>query len=201
MKCHLCVNYIEMQTDPATCDYLIVSGARRKEERWDMAENEQILTTGNVFLCLFGQHSTHPTFKMCSLNLVFYFLYIPHQLSPCLHPRADREGETGNRCYVQAWPWGERQRKTKEGSAFSDRHYWLPVPLEGRLPTQQQPPQKVQGRGFLLSVREISWLRINTHPIQSTKSGVSEVTSFVALELFPFICNIQTPSNLNSLIP
>lgn len=46
MKCHLCVNYIEMQTDPATCDYVIVSGAQRKEERWDMAENEQILTTG-----------------------------------------------------------------------------------------------------------------------------------------------------------
>lgn len=37
-----------MQTDPATCDYVIVSGARRKEERWDMAENEQILTTGNT---------------------------------------------------------------------------------------------------------------------------------------------------------
>ncbi|KAL2086899.1 hypothetical protein ACEWY4_017958 [Coilia grayii] len=45
MKCHLCVNYIEMQTDPANCDYVIVSGAQRKEERWDMAENEQILTT------------------------------------------------------------------------------------------------------------------------------------------------------------
>lgn len=45
MKCHLCVNYIEMQTDPASCDYVIVSGASRKEERWDMAENEQILTT------------------------------------------------------------------------------------------------------------------------------------------------------------
>uniref|UniRef100_A0AAR2L1Y5 Probable splicing factor YJU2B n=1 Tax=Pygocentrus nattereri TaxID=42514 RepID=A0AAR2L1Y5_PYGNA len=45
MKCHLCVNHIEMQTDPATCDYVIVSGARRKEERWDMADNEQILTT------------------------------------------------------------------------------------------------------------------------------------------------------------
>ncbi|XP_040271006.1 coiled-coil domain-containing protein 130 [Bufo bufo] len=45
MKCHLCVNYIEMQTDPASCDYVIVSGAQRKEERWDMAENEQILTT------------------------------------------------------------------------------------------------------------------------------------------------------------
>ncbi|XP_056426277.1 probable splicing factor YJU2B [Hyla sarda] len=45
MKCHLCVNYIEMQTDPASCDYVIVSGAQRKEERWDMADNEQILTT------------------------------------------------------------------------------------------------------------------------------------------------------------
>ncbi|XP_060767359.1 probable splicing factor YJU2B [Neoarius graeffei] len=45
MKCHLCVNYIEMQTDPATCDYVIVSGASRKEERWNMTENEQILTT------------------------------------------------------------------------------------------------------------------------------------------------------------
>lgn len=52
MKCHLCVNYIEMQTDPATCDYVIVSGAQRKEERWDMAENEQILTTGTVFMII-----------------------------------------------------------------------------------------------------------------------------------------------------
>ncbi|MGH0190809.1 UNVERIFIED_CONTAM: hypothetical protein FKN15_050997 [Acipenser sinensis] len=45
MKCHLCVNYIEIQTDPASCDYVIVSGAQRKEERWDMKDNEQILTT------------------------------------------------------------------------------------------------------------------------------------------------------------
>lgn len=45
MKCHLCVNYIEMQTDPQNCDYVIVSGAERKEERWDMEQNEQILTT------------------------------------------------------------------------------------------------------------------------------------------------------------
>lgn len=52
MKCHLCVNYIEMQTDPATCDYVIVSGARRKEERWDMAENEQILTTGKTVVII-----------------------------------------------------------------------------------------------------------------------------------------------------
>lgn len=48
MKCHLCVNYIEMQTDPASYDYVIVSGARRKEERWDMAENEQILATESM---------------------------------------------------------------------------------------------------------------------------------------------------------
>ncbi|XP_075594209.1 LOW QUALITY PROTEIN: putative splicing factor YJU2B [Balearica regulorum gibbericeps] len=46
-KCHLCVNYIEMQTDPAGCDYVIVSGARRKEERWDMRDNEQVLPTGD----------------------------------------------------------------------------------------------------------------------------------------------------------
>ncbi|XP_004872492.1 coiled-coil domain-containing protein 130 [Heterocephalus glaber] len=45
MKCHLCVNYIEMQTDPANCDYVIVSGAQRKEERWDMEDNEQVLPT------------------------------------------------------------------------------------------------------------------------------------------------------------
>ena len=55
MKCHLCVNYIEMQTDPATCDYVIVSGASRKEERWDMAENEQILTTGKGFTFVLNQ--------------------------------------------------------------------------------------------------------------------------------------------------
>ncbi|KAM8793895.1 putative splicing factor YJU2B [Eudromia elegans] len=47
MKCHLCVNYIEMQTDPAGCDYVIVSGARRKEERWDMEDNAQILPTAS----------------------------------------------------------------------------------------------------------------------------------------------------------
>ncbi|XP_049644490.1 probable splicing factor YJU2B [Suncus etruscus] len=45
MKCHLCVNYIEMQTDPASCEYVIVSGARRKEERWDPEDNGQVLTT------------------------------------------------------------------------------------------------------------------------------------------------------------
>lgn len=51
MKCHLCVNYIEMQTDPANCDYVIVSGAQRKEERWDMESNEQVLPTGEARPC------------------------------------------------------------------------------------------------------------------------------------------------------
>ncbi|XP_062979133.1 probable splicing factor YJU2B [Elgaria multicarinata webbii] len=47
MKCHLCPNHIEMQTDPASCDYVIVSGARRKEERWDVEANEQIVATAH----------------------------------------------------------------------------------------------------------------------------------------------------------
>jgi len=42
-KCHLCINYIEMKTDPGNLDYLIVSGARRQERRWDPTENEQVV--------------------------------------------------------------------------------------------------------------------------------------------------------------
>ena len=45
MKCHLCPQYFEIQTDPANCDYVILSGARRKEERWDAKSNEQIEMT------------------------------------------------------------------------------------------------------------------------------------------------------------
>ncbi len=44
MKCHLCDQHFEIKTDPANLDYVIISGARRKEQRWDMAENEQIVT-------------------------------------------------------------------------------------------------------------------------------------------------------------
>lgn len=43
MKCHLCDNYIDIKTDPANLDYVIVSGARRQENRWDPAENGQIV--------------------------------------------------------------------------------------------------------------------------------------------------------------
>ena len=48
MKCHLCDQYMEIQTDPANCDYKILSGARRKEERWDAKANEQIEMTDHA---------------------------------------------------------------------------------------------------------------------------------------------------------
>ena len=38
MKCHLCPGRIVIETDPKECDYKLVSGAARKDERWD-AEN------------------------------------------------------------------------------------------------------------------------------------------------------------------
>lgn len=44
MKCHLCDQHFEIETDPGNMDYKILSGARRKEQRWSMADNEQIVT-------------------------------------------------------------------------------------------------------------------------------------------------------------
>ncbi|KAK7575836.1 hypothetical protein V9T40_012122 [Parthenolecanium corni] len=43
MKCHLCDNHFEIKTDPANLDYIIVSGARRQENRWDPTQNEQVV--------------------------------------------------------------------------------------------------------------------------------------------------------------
>lgn len=40
MKCHLCDNHFEIQTDPANRDYVILNGARRQERRWEAADNE-----------------------------------------------------------------------------------------------------------------------------------------------------------------
>nr|SVE83904.1 EOG090X0DK6 [Daphnia pulex] len=42
-KCHLCPNYIVMKTDPGNLDYVIVSGAKRQERRWDPLDNEQVV--------------------------------------------------------------------------------------------------------------------------------------------------------------
>lgn len=43
MKCHLCTNHFEIQTDPQNLDYEILSGARRQERRWDPTDNEQVV--------------------------------------------------------------------------------------------------------------------------------------------------------------
>lgn len=43
MKCHLCDQYFVIRTDPKNMDYVIESGARRKEQRWDASENGQIV--------------------------------------------------------------------------------------------------------------------------------------------------------------
>ncbi|XP_063990048.1 coiled-coil domain-containing protein 130 homolog [Diachasmimorpha longicaudata] len=43
MKCHLCDNHFEIKTDPANLTYVIESGARRQENRWDPKENEQVV--------------------------------------------------------------------------------------------------------------------------------------------------------------
>ena len=53
MKCHLCDQHFEIRTDPKNLDYVILSGAKRKEERWDMGENEQIVTDGIIFINIF----------------------------------------------------------------------------------------------------------------------------------------------------
>jgi len=45
MKCHLCDNHFEIETDPKNCDYVIVNGARRKEERWEQSATEAIALT------------------------------------------------------------------------------------------------------------------------------------------------------------
>lgn len=39
----MCDNHFEIKTDPGNLDYVIVSGARRQENRWDPTQNEQIV--------------------------------------------------------------------------------------------------------------------------------------------------------------
>ncbi|CAH8640611.1 unnamed protein product [Schistosoma guineensis] len=43
MPCHLCAGRIVMQTDPKNFQYVILEGARRKVQKWDSEENEQVL--------------------------------------------------------------------------------------------------------------------------------------------------------------
>ncbi|CAH8650523.1 unnamed protein product [Heterobilharzia americana] len=43
MPCHLCAGTILFQTDPKNFQYIILEGARRKVQKWDAEENEQVL--------------------------------------------------------------------------------------------------------------------------------------------------------------
>ncbi|XP_023026132.2 coiled-coil domain-containing protein 130 homolog [Leptinotarsa decemlineata] len=43
MKCHLCDNHFVIRADPANLDYVIQSGARRQENRWDPTKNGQVV--------------------------------------------------------------------------------------------------------------------------------------------------------------
>ncbi|CAG9815262.1 unnamed protein product [Phaedon cochleariae] len=43
MKCHLCDNHFVIRADPANLDYVIQTGARRQENRWDPTDNGQVV--------------------------------------------------------------------------------------------------------------------------------------------------------------
>ncbi|CAI8019710.1 Coiled-coil domain-containing protein 130 [Geodia barretti] len=47
MKCHLCDNHFEIQTDPKNMAYVVVSGASRKNERWEEKEGETVSVEGH----------------------------------------------------------------------------------------------------------------------------------------------------------
>jgi len=42
-RCHLCPNYMEMETDPQHSDYVVKSGAKRKVEVWDANEETGVV--------------------------------------------------------------------------------------------------------------------------------------------------------------
>lgn len=178
-----------------------------------MAENEQILTTGNVFLCLFGQHSTHPTFMMSlmySLIFVFYFsfMFLINSLHVCIPERTEKEKLETDAMFKLDHEGKDKEKLKKALPSLTDI-----IDYQSRWKDDYQLNSSLRRKFRVEDSYFLCWLlsscqgnilieNLHTHPIQSTKSGVSEVTSlFVALEIFPFIFNIQTPSNFNSLIP
>ena len=44
MTCHLCSNSIVIRSDPQNFTYTVIKGARRKEQRYDPEQNNQIAT-------------------------------------------------------------------------------------------------------------------------------------------------------------
>lgn len=74
MKCHLCEQRFIIRTDPANSDYVILDGARRKEQRWSMKDNEQIVTDEKADIkrmkqdAMFGlEHETKDKSKVAKL--------------------------------------------------------------------------------------------------------------------------------------
>ena len=47
MKCHLCDSHFEIQTDPKNFDYEVISGASRKNEKWEHVEGETMAVAGS----------------------------------------------------------------------------------------------------------------------------------------------------------
>lgn len=45
MKCHLCDNHFTIRTDPANLDYVVETGARRQDKRWEAEDGDQIVVT------------------------------------------------------------------------------------------------------------------------------------------------------------
>jgi len=43
MKCHLCNHWIEIHTDPEKCDYVVVSGGRRKVETFEPTAEDHVI--------------------------------------------------------------------------------------------------------------------------------------------------------------
>lgn len=53
MKCHLCDNYFEIETDPKANDYVCKSGLRKKHEDWvPQPEDHVAILPSEVCLCL-----------------------------------------------------------------------------------------------------------------------------------------------------
>nr|CAG4652164.1 EOG090X0DK6 [Triops cancriformis] len=61
MKCHLCDNHFEIKTDPGNLDYVIISGARRQENRWDPTQNGQVVPDDKAVIRKMG---TDAMFKL-----------------------------------------------------------------------------------------------------------------------------------------
>lgn len=59
-KCTYCSNFFVLKTDPQNLDYIVESGARRQERRWDPVENEQI----EVDKAIKKRISLDPMFKL-----------------------------------------------------------------------------------------------------------------------------------------